>query len=341
MEDKDVCVNYHPGAHMLFEAMMYMGGFRIECSSDGSSSPDLSPIRKRSCSPEGRKGETELSPFERFKGKTNNYYEMANKNAAELIEEEEAAKMKAAKKKAKKERQKLKKQLAKENNLVVQQVKENSSLVLNNDNRPNVTSNISSDMIQSNIPSAPENKEIQELDIEAAFVSKAIKKIKNAQTIPNIVKCEKNKTEKKDIKRLIKQAQEYEKKQHFKEALKYISEAINLMPQSIDLILNRSFLHFQLAQFEKSVRDAKKVIQLSPNNPHAYYRLGEGHFALSNLSEAEAAYSKLLTLNSYCDEANSRIFSIRIKQLEEMGYHPNESFAALSKSKTKTVSSAV
>jgi type II secretory pathway component PulM len=61
-------------------------------------------------------------------------------------------------------------------------------------------------------------------------------------------------------------------------------------------------------------------------------------FVFQNLTEAEAAFTKLLALKSYCEEAKNRIFSIRIKQLEEMGYHPNEAFTALTKSKNKTVS---
>lgn len=58
-----------------------------------------------------------------------------------------------------------------------------------------------------------------------------------------------------------------------------------------------------------------------------------------NLTEAESAFSKLLTLNSYCELAEKRILSIRTKQLEGMGYHPNEAFTAVTRSKNKTVSS--
>lgn len=57
-----------------------------------------------------------------------------------------------------------------------------------------------------------------------------------------------------------------------------------------------------------------------------------------NLSDAEMAFTKLINLNSHVAEANNHLLEIRMKQLEEMGYHPNEAFTALLKSKNKTVS---
>ncbi|XP_054260263.1 uncharacterized protein LOC128984907 isoform X2 [Macrosteles quadrilineatus] len=176
------------------------------------------------------------------------------------------------------------------------------------------------------------------LDINAAFVSKAVKKVKNIKNIPDDQKVKK---EAKDIDFLINKAQEYENSQCFKEAVQYLSEAITLKPESIELILKRSFYYFQLAKFEKSVRDAKKVIQYSPNNPHAYYRLGEGCFSLLNLTEAESAFTRLLNDELYREKAQNRLFSIHIKQLEEMGYNRNEAFSALTKSKNKTLDEAI
>lgn len=57
MDDDDFYID-HYGAKMLFEAMMYAGGFRLECRRERrySTSPELSPIRKRSISPDYRKG---------------------------------------------------------------------------------------------------------------------------------------------------------------------------------------------------------------------------------------------------------------------------------------------
>lgn len=57
------------------------------------------------------------------------------------------------------------------------------------------------------------------------------------------------------------------------------------------------------------------------------------------LTEAESAFSKLLTLNSYCEEAEKRISSIRIKQLVEMGFDRNQAFTAVTRSQMITVSS--
>lgn len=50
------------------------------------------------------------------------------------------------------------------------------------------------------------------------------------------------------------------------------------------------------------------------------------------------AFTKLINLNCHVAEADNYLLEIRMKQLEEMGYHPNEAFTALLKSKNKTVS---
>uniref|UniRef100_A0A1B6MQ56 C3H1-type domain-containing protein n=1 Tax=Graphocephala atropunctata TaxID=36148 RepID=A0A1B6MQ56_9HEMI len=292
--------------------------------SDRSYSPDLSPIRKRSISPtKCRKGETRVLPSERFCGNKTNYDELAERNAQQLIKQEEEAKLKSEKKRAKKEREKQKKK----------EIQPNNSKSHNNSD--NIINKASSEMDNLTLNS---DKDTDVLDLSAAFVSKAVKKVINTTAVPELPK---QKKEIKDVNSIINDAINYEKSNNYKEAVLLLSEAINLSPRRIDLILKRSHLYYELAKFEKSIQDSQKVLQYSPNNADAHYRLGEAHFALNNLAEAETAFENLLSLNSHCDESKNRLFSIRIKQLEGMGYHPNEAFTALFKSKNKLINEAV
>lgn len=89
---------------------------------------------------------------------------------------------------------------------------------------------------------------MEDFDVKAAFVSKALKKIKNGP-----IKLEEPKPKKKvvDLDTIINKFIQYESVDNFKEAIQYLSEAISLAPKRIDLLLKRSLLYYQHAKFEK------------------------------------------------------------------------------------------
>lgn len=88
---------------------------------------------------------------------------------------------------------------------------------------------------------------MEDLDVRAAFVSKALKKIKNGPLL------EEPKPKKKvvDLDTIINKFIQYESVDNFKEAIQYLSEAISLAPKRIDLLLKRSLLYYEHAKFEK------------------------------------------------------------------------------------------
>lgn len=88
--------------------------------------------------------------------------------------------------------------------------------------------------------------EEEDLDVNAAFVSKAIKKVK---TVP-ILEEPKPKKETKDLDSIINKFIHYESVD-IQDAIHFLSEAINLAPKRIDLVLKRSLLYFNHAKFEK------------------------------------------------------------------------------------------
>jgi len=264
--------------------------------------------------------EIDLLVCERFRRVVTNYTEIAEiaeKNAQALIKEEEEAKVKANKKKKKK------KKASTANNILNKDVK-----------------NISDEM--ENLEINQDDNDAEALDVNAAFVNNVIKKCKTTVPVPKKdVQIKETSSKKRDLNHFITEAIEYQNDNKFKEAVQSISEAINLAPDNYELVLRRSYIHFKLSNFKKSIRDANKVLELSANNPDAYFRLGEANFAIKNLSEADAAYTKLLNVNIYNEKVKERLSSIRVQQLEEMGYHPNEAYTAVLKSKNKTLDEAI
>lgn len=88
---------------------------------------------------------------------------------------------------------------------------------------------------------------MEDFDVNAAFVSKALKKIKNGPPLEE----PKLKKEVVDLDTIINKFIQYEKVDNFKEAIQYLSEAISLAPKRIDLLLKRSLLYYEHAKFEK------------------------------------------------------------------------------------------
>lgn len=88
---------------------------------------------------------------------------------------------------------------------------------------------------------------MEDFDVNAAFVSKALKKIKNGPSLEE----PKLKKEVVDLDTIINKFIQYEKVDNFKEAIQYLSEAISLAPKRIDLLLKRSLLYYEHAKFEK------------------------------------------------------------------------------------------
>lgn len=88
---------------------------------------------------------------------------------------------------------------------------------------------------------------MEDFDVKAAFVSKALKKIKTGP----LLKEPKPKKEVVDLDTIINKFIQYESVDNFKEAIQYLSEAISLAPKRIDLLLKRSLLYYEHAKFEK------------------------------------------------------------------------------------------
>jgi|Transcript_14283 tetratricopeptide (TPR) repeat protein len=79
-------------------------------------------------------------------------------------------------------------------------------------------------------------------------------------------------------------------------AIYYYSQAVEANPTEATFLSNRSAAYHKLGKFQKAVEDAMKCIELRPEWPKGYYRLGEGYFGRGLFAKASDAYSKALDL---------------------------------------------
>ncbi|KAK4605414.1 hypothetical protein RGQ29_013467 [Quercus rubra] len=70
-------------------------------------------------------------------------------------------------------------------------------------------------------------------------------------------------------------------------------------PSNYLLYSNRSATYARLGKHVEALADAEKTVQLKPDWPKGYFRLGEAHFGLGHFDEAVAAYTKGLAVTTY------------------------------------------
>lgn len=83
----------------------------------------------------------------------------------------------------------------------------------------------------------------------------------------------------------------------FSTAVQHFSKAIELSPADAVLYSNRSGAYASLKQFENALKDAEMCVKLKPDWAKGYSRKGLAEFNLGRLREAEATYTKGLTVD--------------------------------------------
>jgi tetratricopeptide (TPR) repeat protein len=77
---------------------------------------------------------------------------------------------------------------------------------------------------------------------------------------------------------------------------------------------NRCACFLQVNRVEQALQDAKQCVKLKPDWPKGYARLGSCYHKLGNLSEAVAAYEKVLAIDHSNEEAKQILRRIRQQQ---------------------------
>ncbi|KAL8424640.1 hypothetical protein Efla_004263 [Eimeria flavescens] len=83
----------------------------------------------------------------------------------------------------------------------------------------------------------------------------------------------------------------------FASAVEHFTKAIELSPSDAVLYSNRSGAYASLKQFENALKDAETCVKLKPDWPKGYSRKGLAEYNLGRLREAEATYSKGLSID--------------------------------------------
>lgn len=85
----------------------------------------------------------------------------------------------------------------------------------------------------------------------------------------------------------------------FSSAVRHFTKAMSVGPSNYLLYSNRSATYARLGNYSDALADAEKSVQLKPEWPKGYFRLGEAHFGLGHFDEAVAAYTKGLSVTKY------------------------------------------
>ncbi|XP_067656847.1 uncharacterized protein [Haliotis asinina] len=275
------------------------------------------------------------------KGRDNSRHltaEEVNRNAEELITEEEKEKRKAEKRKAKKKRRRERKKLEKQDQKDEKPKREKSGEKGRRSDK------------KGHSGSSSEAEEAG-FDPNSAFFTKVVNKKKKGQTTTETSQTgRKDKTKDKQqsgakseeevedldpivlrSRQLAIRGNEMAQLGHYNPAIELFTEAINLDPRDFRFFGNRSYCYDRIHQYEKALRDAEKAIVLAKDWAKGYFRKGRALAGLKLFPEAEKAFMQVLKLDKNCDDAVQELLRVRTYQLTEMGFSRQQAEASIKK----------
>ncbi|XP_063431987.1 uncharacterized protein LOC134714567 isoform X1 [Mytilus trossulus] len=260
--------------------------------------------------------------------------EQINKNAEELITEEEKEKRRAEKRRAKKKRRREKKKQEK--------VDEKP------EDKPQKTK--VKDPIEipekHNKPKKVEKKESDsssdgaDFDPNSAFFTKVKNKKKNKMSSVDVKDRRgqggNSDDEPDDLdpvvlrsRQLAIKGNEMAQQGHYTAAIELFTEAVKLDPRDFRFFGNRSYCFDRTQQYERALKDAENAIRLADKWAKGYFRKGRALAGLRMFSEAEEAFSQVLKLDKNCEDAVQELLRVRTSQIKEMGFSKAQSEAAI------------
>nr|DBA33029.1 TPA: hypothetical protein GDO54_000766 [Pyxicephalus adspersus] len=96
------------------------------------------------------------------------------------------------------------------------------------------------------------------------------------------------------------------------QSLEELTKAIQERSDDAEFYCQRAYAHILLQNYSDAVLDAKRSLELQPNNANAFLRKGEAEFHLRNYISAQETFKQGQTLNS-----SDLLFSTWIKKCEE------------------------
>lgn len=265
-----------------------------------------------------------------------------NRNAEELITEEEREKKRIEKRKAKKKRRREKKKLEKQ--------KEKTKVEVNGQIKDKDTINtdiqIGNKVKKEKKTGISSSSDDTGFDPNSAFFTKVInKKKKTLSGTDSSGKKGRSKhgsdEESEDLdpvvlrsRQLAIKGNEMAQLGHYSAAIELFSEAIKLDPNDFRFFGNRSYCFDREHQFDRALKDAERAILLQKDWPKGYFRKGRALAGLRMFSEAEDAFTQVLKLDKNCEDAVQELLRVRIHQIVEMGFSRYQAEEAIKKFST-------
>ncbi|XP_033756368.1 uncharacterized protein LOC117339098 [Pecten maximus] len=261
--------------------------------------------------------------------------EEINKNAEELITEEEKEKKKAEKRKAKKKRRRERKRQEKGDNL---EIEEDRKIKPRTKDSENSEKNKGNKMTRDSSSSSDEAG----FDPHSAFFTKVVNKKKKTGTTQSSEHSSKkdkkggSEDDAEDLdpvvlrsRQLAIKGNEMAQLSHYNAAIELFSEAIKLDPNDFRFFGNRSYCYDRIQQYDRALKDAEKAIYLSKEWPKGYFRKGRALAGLRMFSEAEDAFTQVLKLDKNCEDAVTELLRVRTHQITDMGFSRQQAEAAI------------
>ncbi|CAH1783255.1 unnamed protein product [Owenia fusiformis] len=265
--------------------------------------------------------------------------EEIEKNADELLAEEEKEKRKAEKRRAKKKRRREKKRIEKS-----EETKGENTKNTNHKSKQNGL-----DRHKDKKSKGSSDSETEDFDQKSAFFKVVSKKKKGTTEVlpeiqPNVTtKKIKGKPQQKDTteeteeldplvlrsRQLAIRGNEMANEGHYQMAADLFSEAIKLDHSDYRFYGNRSYCFDRLLQYEKALKDADKAIALDSDWPKGFFRKGRALAGLKLYADAEQAFMQVIKLDRNCDDALQELLRVRTHQLTEMGFSRQQAESAI------------
>ncbi|XP_030046750.1 tetratricopeptide repeat protein 31 [Microcaecilia unicolor] len=260
--------------------------------------------------------------------------EEAEKNASELVAEEERMKNKAEKKRLKKKRQKDRKRQQKleeelkdnkENKTEKHSInedykkeeRENKKIVMGSVTGASEKESLgakernqfNNNTVGTTADRSDEDETEDVLDMCSTFVSQVRHKVDKKPKVEKKDRATKSEG-KEPVKKVVENipetnllnrsmalaglGNEMAKFQRYKEAVPFFTEAIKLNPREYRLFGNRSYCYERMLQYTEALNDAEVALSLMPHWPKGYFRKGKALMGLKRYDEAKNTFEAVL-----------------------------------------------
>eukprot|EP00808_Paulinella_micropora_P000064 g64195.t1 len=109
----------------------------------------------------------------------------------------------------------------------------------------------------------------------------------------------------------IRQAHMLTKENQLQDALELMNKVLLVEPKDQECLTIRALIYWKLKDNDSALMDAKRLVENYPKYAMGYHRLGQAHFTMGNLEEAEKALQEAQTLDVNNKETSKTLEAVR------------------------------